>query len=664
MRVWRIVATLIVASGIALGFYAPETNSIKYISTNVADTLAAFPSAKGYGATALDMCRDSVLAHTWVGKLWHVANTNATGAGSLSASLDSAALYNSAYNIIVFDKGGLISFTSDIPSGKSMHCLYVAGQTAPGGGITFTGRRIWGQGSTHDVVWRYVRYYAKANFSFIFDHGNNTVLDHISAAWTGVNGGGPIIHISGDTTSTGTGAITKNTTLSSSLIFQPNVGVSTVAMCGGEPKSQPPDSHCTMYRNVLIGPGHRVPMCSADTVQIVENIGYNQHTRGAETNNQSICDFIGNYWKPGPATEIDWRRNAIVADANCATGGTRGLGDEVCTKSIYLADNRTEQNGYDASLPDDSAWAGSKKYIVCEDSGNTFNICPSDGADAPVDWRRLLPLPSATYAPTYAALSDSLLSLVLDSAGVSKLLNCDGTWRVARNTLDSLQIINFDSTTGPNKPVSIDTLNVPVPSSGSKCADIDNDGLPNAWEKLYTGSSIDSTSLKAWNDNDGDGYLNIEEYLNGTNPLQFTDPNGSDVPPNIIRRYFLTSIIKIPGVLNATDSVCASNIPAGTKMHGYAKFTSNASCSGQALIVTNDSIALISRPVQTHLDSLYRLPLDSAQVDSVCTAWGIIPNCTTLLRTKPVSMNTSKPSILYRLATFFAKKEDPSFLEA
>ena len=52
-------------------------------------------------------------------------------------------------------------------------------------------------------------------------------------------------------------------------------------------------------------------------------------------------------------------------------------------------------------------------------------------------------------------------------------------------------------------------------------ADTDHDGMPDAWEVKYQldpDKAIDSSI-----DSDDDGYTNVEEYLNGTNPRQKID---------------------------------------------------------------------------------------------------------------------------------------------
>ena len=52
-------------------------------------------------------------------------------------------------------------------------------------------------------------------------------------------------------------------------------------------------------------------------------------------------------------------------------------------------------------------------------------------------------------------------------------------------------------------------------------ADSDGDGMPDEWE--VSSSSIRRTLPTAPQDKDEDGYTNLEEYLNGTDPTVFVD---------------------------------------------------------------------------------------------------------------------------------------------
>lgn len=51
--------------------------------------------------------------------------------------------------------------------------------------------------------------------------------------------------------------------------------------------------------------------------------------------------------------------------------------------------------------------------------------------------------------------------------------------------------------------------------------DRDNDGMPDAWERGYGLDPDDGADGSE--DRDGDGYTNVEEYLNGTDPTVSLD---------------------------------------------------------------------------------------------------------------------------------------------
>ena len=57
--------------------------------------------------------------------------------------------------------------------------------------------------------------------------------------------------------------------------------------------------------------------------------------------------------------------------------------------------------------------------------------------------------------------------------------------------------------------------------SGAVPADTDNDGMPDKWEKKYGLKPNDAADNAQ--DTDGDGYTNVEEYLNSTDPTKFVD---------------------------------------------------------------------------------------------------------------------------------------------
>src|SRR5207253_10695837 len=112
--------------------------------------------------------------------VYHVVNTNDSGAGSLREAV------SSTNRTIVFDVSGTIYLSSMLWITNSY--LTIAGQTAPGDGITVAGAQTLVTGA-HDIVIRYVRFRPGDSApapgdSIVFDTVSNVIADHISATWS------------------------------------------------------------------------------------------------------------------------------------------------------------------------------------------------------------------------------------------------------------------------------------------------------------------------------------------------------------------------------------------------------------------------------------------------------------------------------------------------
>jgi pectate lyase len=59
--------------------------------------------------------------------------------------------------------------------------------------------------------------------------------------------------------------------------------------------------------------------------------------------------------------------------------------------------------------------------------------------------------------------------------------------------------------------------------------DADNDGMDDTWELIHAPGG-DISKFHPWQDTDGDGWSNLEEFLNGTNPLVGDDPMSKTFP--------------------------------------------------------------------------------------------------------------------------------------
>src|SRR3989339_108632 len=95
---------------------------------------------------------------------------------------------------------------------------------------------------------------------------------------------------------------------------------------------------------------------------------------------------------------------------------------------------------------------------------------------------------------------------VLEKVGASAPMHDDVDRRVINDVKNG---------TG-TRPDSVSDSSYPSLASGTYPADSDNDGMPNTWE-TERGLNPNNAS-DAHNDRDGDGYKNIEEYINGCFP--------------------------------------------------------------------------------------------------------------------------------------------------
>lgn len=129
----------------------------------------AFPGAQGWGRFATGGRSGSV---------YHVTNLNDSGSGSLRDAV------SSSNRIIVFDVAGVINLQSRLVFKNN---LYVAGQTAPGEGITVYGNGVSFSGSSNIIV-RHMRFRMGHKGDNGKDcagiaNGVNMIFDHCSFSW-------------------------------------------------------------------------------------------------------------------------------------------------------------------------------------------------------------------------------------------------------------------------------------------------------------------------------------------------------------------------------------------------------------------------------------------------------------------------------------------------
>ncbi|HEY0041483.1 MAG TPA: pectate lyase, partial [Flavisolibacter sp.] len=154
--------TLVIAKSILL-------LAVLLLSIPVFAQLPAFPGAEGFGKYATG---------GRFGSVYHVTNLNNSGSGSLRDAV------STPNRIVVFDVAGVIRITERMIVSSN---IYIAGQTAPGEGITVYGNG-WSFSNAHNTICRYIKIRMGIVGSSGVDanglaSGHDIIFDHCSVSW-------------------------------------------------------------------------------------------------------------------------------------------------------------------------------------------------------------------------------------------------------------------------------------------------------------------------------------------------------------------------------------------------------------------------------------------------------------------------------------------------
>lgn len=253
----------------------------------------AFPGAEGYGRFAVGGRHGSVVK---------VTNLNDSGPGSLRAAIE----VETGPRIVVFDVGGLITLESDITVQSDDDHLTIAGQTAPGKGITLR-KNKFGISGVEDVIVRFMRI-RLGNLANETSDGtgmqgsNHSIYDHVTVSWTL------------DEAFSSRNA--RNITLQRSILSEAlneaghkNYPAGSrhgyAASVGGDIASLHHNllAHCA-GRNWSLAGGLDSSGEYQGQLDIRNNVVYNWDGRTTDGGAHKV-NFVNNYYKAGPATSRD-----------------------------------------------------------------------------------------------------------------------------------------------------------------------------------------------------------------------------------------------------------------------------------------------------------------------------------------------------------------------
>ncbi|MHC4310263.1 MAG: pectate lyase family protein, partial [Planctomycetota bacterium] len=423
-------------------FDAVETSKGDVWSFKTREQILAFPGAEGAG-------RYSTGGRG--GDVYHVTNLNDSGAGSLRYGLNLAA----GPRIIVFDVSGNIELQSDLSIGSD---ITIAGQTAPGDGITICNRQTTLRSG--NVIVRYIRFRPGDVYcpgyepdSLSIRGANNVIVDHVSTSW-------------------GIDEVLSATHGSSNVTVQ-----------------------WSMVTEALHNSCHQKG-----------NHGYGSLINGGDFTFHHNLYAHNNSRNPRPGagegTRLDWVNNVVYNP-----GGKFGYGDGSSEIPLYI----NYVCNYGIGGPNTRATAmyrSTEPYTHIYQSGNLMDLNKNgilDGRDN--GWDMFsgpethhgtgFNLPEVT---THSALE--AYNLVVAEAGAS----------LVRDAVDNRVIETVRNQTGAHIDSQREVGGWPELNSEAAPLDTDQDGMPDDWE-LAQGLDPYKPS-DANGDRDGDGYTNIEEYIN------------------------------------------------------------------------------------------------------------------------------------------------------
>lgn len=447
----------------------------------------AFPTAEGYGRFARGGRG---------GRIVEVTNLNDSGEGSLRQALE----VEKGSRIVVFKVGGVIELKNTLCIPDDGGDVYVAGQTAPGDGITLINYDFGAMGA-EDVIIRDIR--VRVGDMNGSSHGgmglsscNNTIVDHCSVSWA-----------------TDEGFSSRS---ASNITFQWNIiGESLNNSVHYDAKDRSKvERHAfaasisgnkgSFHHNLLInntgrnwslaGGMENDGVTYGGALDISNNVVYNWRDRTTDGGVRRL-NFVNNYYKAGAVSNTGL--HVVSTD-----GDELGTGD---MQKMYVSGNiMTDTSGNQILKASDDAWAKGK--AVSGGKNSTANDIKS----------------TVPFFPNYINLdtAESAYSKVIDNtngagANVPKLDYIDSRYHkevtsgtyTYKGSKDGLSgIIDSQNDVGgyPNNTNF---------KSGTAPADTDHDGMPDEWEKLH-GLNPNNASDGSIVSLSADDYTNVELYLN------------------------------------------------------------------------------------------------------------------------------------------------------
>ena len=490
---------------------------LNFFFCNLYSQQLAFPSAVGAGA------------YTTGGRslgVYHVTNLNDSGTGSFRQAVSDAD--NAGGGTIVFDISGVIVLNSVLGFTDN---LTIAGQTAPDGGITIDGERVF-VGGIDNLIVRHIRFKggidANNDSLTVRNDVTNQIWDHCSFAFGDDEGASWY--------ETQSNYYVDGLTIQRCLFAENSKG----SIVGGKSGSTPTGS-ISFLQNLFYNNSHRFPNTSGDNanIEVINNVVWGVGSRLIRVNGSGQnLNHINNYYHYNNRGINDDRINAFSYEngyPNIYTNGNKIVAPVATTP---LSSTISQMNT-DNTL----SW----KHFINGTSTPQGIRNKGDQLESEYFTNSQHPL---LGNPLTILTADNAFNEVRENVGCNARLNADGSVDLNLDIEDAdyLNQINIGNYT---PPLTSGQYNVsPIPSmSRPDNFYQSNPHIPEVWFNANVPNGQDH------NDVAPSGYTWLEEYLNqvdNTAPIPVVDVTGVDVTPE-------TAEIFIPDTIALTANIMPSN---------------------------------------------------------------------------------------------------------
>lgn len=462
------------------------------------------------------------------GKGFVVSNLNDSGPGSFREACEAG-----GPRIVVFNVAGIIKLKERVRIRAPY--ITIGGSTAPGDGVCIAGNTV--ELETHDVIIRHMRFrrgetwVGDRNDSIGGNPTGNIMIDHVSASWGLDENMSMYRHMFDHDNNEATPDLklpTVNITIQNSIFSE---CLNTYHHAFG---STIGGLNSTFHHNLWANNAGRNPSVGMiGDFTFVNNVLFNWVHRTVDGgDHRSYFSIINNYLKPGPATPksepISYR--LLKPESERSKTAVDNYGKAYVAGNIVEGNERVTKDNWNGGVQPASR-APVAEVLPRIRVNEPFAHAPLQIQPASDAYKTVLANAGATL-PKRDAVDVRITKTVRTGKvtaqpGADLEQRLDGVGYTKETIAKIVELVPKGIITHPSQVGGYPDY------QGKPYKDSDGDGLPDNWEKKHGLNPNEAADASL--DLNGDGYTNIEDFINGLDP-RAKKVDWTDLKNNVDKR--------------------------------------------------------------------------------------------------------------------------------